>query len=213
MKIKLLFLGIIAGKFFLIHIRSAHKKNSYSFIKVLRKMEEIFRKKIDATDSPPKVRLYVAEIGDFSTQYGKEGSKSYTVANLQAGPNHYPRYGDFLESCVFRTYGPWWSDKFLSSNITIPIKARPLFISQDFIEVLFETKLVLETVIVYETYHPGSVCALYAFDYFKNKWFLIWSIFDECNFTSNQQALNRILPPKAARKFEPVLKRKDIFTE
>ena len=174
-------------------------------------MEEIFRKKVDTIDSPPKVHLFVADIGDFSSQYGKEQSKSYTVANLRAGPNHYPRYGDFLESCVFRTYGPWWN--ILSSNIKVPIQARPLFISQDFIEVVFETKLVVESVIVYETYHPGSVCALYAFDYFGNRWINIWSLFNDFNFTSNQQALNRNLPAKVSRKFEPFLKRKDIFTE
>ena len=211
MKLKLLLLGFIIGKCLSFHIRKAHKKNSHFFIKVLRKMEEIFRKKIDATDSPPKVRLFVSEIADFSTQYGKEQSKSYTVANLRAGPNHYPRYGDFLESCVMRTYGPWWN--ILSSNIRVPISVQPLFISQDFIEVIFETKLIVESVIVYETYHPGSVCALYAFDYFKSKWLNVWSIFEENNFTSNQQALDRCLPPKVSRKFEPLLKRRDIFTE
>ena len=210
-KIRLIFLSVFIGKCLLIFIQKAHKKNSYYFIEVLRHMEEIFRKKIDAIDSPPKVRLFVADIADFSTQYGKEQSKSYTVANLRAGPNHYPRYGDFLESCVFRTYGPWWN--MLTSNIKIPIQARPLFISQDFVEVIFETKLVVESVIVYETYHPGSVCALYAFDYFRNKWFNLWSLFDEFSFTSNQQAFNRVLPPKVSRKFKPVLKRKDIFTE
>ena len=174
-------------------------------------MEEIFRKKSDTADSPPRVRLFVADIADFSTQYGKEQSKSYTVANLRSGPNHYPRYGDFLESCVLRTYGPWW--QCLPSYISVPIKARPRFISQDFIEVLFETKLVLESVIIYETYHPGSVCALYAFDYFKNKWYNVWSLFDELNLDSNEKALNRPLPAKLSRKFEPPLNRKDIFTE
>ena len=45
-------------------------------------------------------QLFAFDIGDFSSQYGKEGSKSYTVLNVRGGPNHFPQYGDFLESCV-----------------------------------------------------------------------------------------------------------------
>ena len=44
--------------------------------------------------------FFVNDIIDFSSQYGKEGSKSYTVYNVKGGTNHFPRYGDFLESCV-----------------------------------------------------------------------------------------------------------------
>ena len=105
MKFSLLFVSGVTCKCMLILVRKMHKRNSYLFIKVLKKMEEMFKKKIDTTDSPQRVRLFVADIADFSTQYGKEQSKSYTVANLRSGPNHYPRYGDFLESCVLRTYG------------------------------------------------------------------------------------------------------------
>ncbi len=54
-------------------------------------------------DSLP-VHLYVNEIIDFSSQYGKEGSKSYAICNLRGQPNHYPRYGDFIESCVLVTH-------------------------------------------------------------------------------------------------------------
>ena len=56
--------------------------------------------------------LYVQDVIDFSSQYGKELSKSYTVANIRSFPTHYPRYGDFLESCVFRTYGTYTYKKF-----------------------------------------------------------------------------------------------------
>ena len=37
----------------------------------------------------------------------------------------------FQESCVLRSYGPWWYN--LDSNIKVPITTQPLFISQDFI--------------------------------------------------------------------------------
>jgi hypothetical protein len=45
-------------------------------------------------------RQFVNDVMDFSSQYGKEASKSYTVYNVKSLPNHYPKYGDFLESCV-----------------------------------------------------------------------------------------------------------------
>lgn len=60
---------------------------------------------------------------------------------------------------------------------------------------------------VYETYHPGSVVALYAFDYIKQKWIRIWSVFDDITIgetiKSNEKARRRGQPPKVARKFEP----------
>ena len=93
-------------------------------------MEHAFKKN-KSIEGSPKINLFVLDIIDFSSQYGKESSKSYTIANLRSGPNHYPRYGDFLESCVLRTYGPWWLD--LPSNINVPTSTKPLYISQDFI--------------------------------------------------------------------------------
>lgn len=78
---------------------------------------------------------------------------------------------------------------------------------------MFESKLLLESVVIYETYHPGAIVALYAFDYFKSKWVNIWSIFDDNNFKTNHQAINRQLPPKMSTKFAPELNRNDIYTE
>lgn len=43
---------------------------------------------------------FVFDVLKFSSQYGKENSKSYAAVNLKSTPNHYPKYGDFLESCV-----------------------------------------------------------------------------------------------------------------
>jgi hypothetical protein len=51
-------------------------------------------------DDTAPTRQFVHDIMDFSSQYGKEASKSYTVYNVKSFPNHYPKYGDFLESCV-----------------------------------------------------------------------------------------------------------------
>lgn len=79
-------------------------------------------------------------------------------------------------------------------------------------EVKFEHKIQIESVTIYETYHPGSIVALYAYDYLKEKWICIWSVFSE--YTSNWEALNRQLPTQnLSRKFEPNLIRKDVFSD
>lgn len=46
------------------------------------------------------VRQFVKNVLDFSSQYGRENSGSYTVANVRGCPTNFPKYGDFLESCV-----------------------------------------------------------------------------------------------------------------
>ena len=40
--------------------------------------------------------LFVQDVIDFSSQYGKENSNSYTVSNIRSAPHYYPKYGDFL---------------------------------------------------------------------------------------------------------------------
>lgn len=80
-------------------------------------------------------------------------------------------------------------------------------------EVQFEHKALIEKVTIYETYHPGSIVALYAFDYIKDKWINIWSIFSDNIYKTNLEAINRQMPPKSSRKFEPNLIRKDVFSD
>lgn len=46
--------------------------------------------------APEKTRLFVQDVIDFSSQYGKENSNSYTVVNIRQKPHHFPKYGDFL---------------------------------------------------------------------------------------------------------------------
>ena len=82
----------------------------------------------------------------------------------------------------------------------------------DKIEVKFEQKMLIESVIIYETYNPGSVVAIYAYDYLKIKWICIWTIFSE-QINSNCEAINRPMPPKSSRKFEPKLTRSDVFSD
>jgi F-box/leucine-rich repeat protein 4 len=80
-----------------------------------------------------KISQFVQDVIDFSSQYGKEHSKSYTACNIRSMPTHYPKYGDYLECCVFRTYGPWWLNEMLPSFIKMPAQVETRFISDDFI--------------------------------------------------------------------------------
>ena len=43
---------------------------------------------------------FASSVIDFSSQYGRENSHSYTVSNLTYGPSRFPLYGDNRESCV-----------------------------------------------------------------------------------------------------------------
>ncbi len=94
-------------------------------------------------------------------------------------------------------------------------KAQKIYLMKStiFVEVSYETRLFIESIIIYETYHPGGVVEIYAFDYIEEKWRNLWSVFDDPELTSNKKARNRPTPTKASRKFEPILKTKNIYTE
>jgi len=47
-----------------------------------------------------KVRQFVQEVVDFSSQYGSDTSMSYTMSNLAGQCNIFPNYGDFTQSAV-----------------------------------------------------------------------------------------------------------------
>ena len=80
-------------------------------------------------------------------------------------------------------------------------------------EIKFEHKLLIESVSIFETYNPGAVCVLYAFDYKSDRWTRVWSIFGEGALKSNAQARRRPLPPKASRIFKPTLLLKSVFSD
>lgn len=62
--------------------------------------ERISPNLVDSQHQHQKITQNVYNILDFSSQYGREGSKSYSVINLISGSSVYPNYGDFMESCV-----------------------------------------------------------------------------------------------------------------
>lgn len=46
-------------------------------------------------------RQVVHEVLDFSSQYGSDHSRSYTVHNIVGEIYNYPSYGDFTQTLVF----------------------------------------------------------------------------------------------------------------
>lgn len=48
---------------------------------------------------------FVREVVNFSSQYGTQGSNSYTASNLAGPLRVYDRYGDFVEAFVLVRLG------------------------------------------------------------------------------------------------------------
>lgn len=85
-------------------------------VSMLRR-ETISPNLVDSQHQHQKITQNVYNILDFSSQYGREGSKSYSVINLISGSSVYPNYGDFMESCVLV--------RFFFSSLYFPIE-QPL---------------------------------------------------------------------------------------
>jgi hypothetical protein len=112
---------------------------------------------------------------------------------------------------VKRTYGTWWNSQ--CSTIKLPKASLFNFISKDYIELKYSSPVFIDSIAIYETYHPGSIVSIYAFDQINKKWINVWSIFDSGQFKCNTHAKNRQLPPKASRRFCPQLTRKSVYSE
>ena len=79
-----------------------------------------------------KLSQFVGEVVNFSSQYGTQGSNSYTASNLAGDLRVYDRYGDFVEAFVLVRLGrcplalfslcvpPWIS---LSPSLTITLRS------------------------------------------------------------------------------------------
>lgn len=53
-----------------------------------------------SSDDKDLIRLFVHDVVEFSSQYGKENTNSYTIANIRARPHYFPKYGDFLGKLI-----------------------------------------------------------------------------------------------------------------
>ena len=108
-------------------------------------------------------RQTVKEVLDFSSQYGSDQSRSYTVHNIVGETNNYPHYGDFTQTLVFRTYGTWW-DQCPSTPKPFKKYTNFSFISQDFVDVQFNDAVYPTEIEIFETYNPGAVVRILAFN-------------------------------------------------
>jgi len=99
------------------------------------------------------VKQFVCEVLDFSSQYGSENARSfsYSIANIIGEPKIFPKYGDFTQAAVMRTYGDWWRSK----------KQRR-YQSDDYIDVRFEKAVFPWSIAIYETFNPGGLVRILA---------------------------------------------------
>jgi len=121
------------------------------------------------------VEQFVAEVLDFSSQYGSDSSISYTAHNIVGRPSKFPSYGDFSQTFVMRDYGPWWRDspsgKVWRHPLPCPQPSAPR--GANFIDMKFEHAVYPFRIHVYETYNPGGLVGVWAGDC-RGSWRRLW---------------------------------------
>ncbi|CAN0300864.1 unnamed protein product [Lampetra fluviatilis] len=145
---------------------------------------------------------YASQVVDFSSQYGSEGSLSYTMGNLAGPPSVFPAHGDVTQAAVPRTYGRWWQ-----RGAAPPARAPPAFRARDFVEVAFARAVRPSSVGVLEVYNPGTVVRILAresgagADGKGPRWATLWS------------GPPRLLGANRSREFCPRIRRPGFATE
>lgn len=127
------------------------------------------------------VEQYVYKVTKFSSQYGADKSISYAAGNLIGPPYVFPQHGDSTRTCVFRTYGTWWSVAPSASKQFGRIPAK--FCSDDFVEIQFKSAVYPTEIKIFETYNPGAVVKIMACDQLcgtdvdsgQSRWECLWS--------------------------------------
>ncbi|KAL3832285.1 hypothetical protein ACJMK2_023943 [Sinanodonta woodiana] len=115
--------------------------------------------KADKADANLTVQ-FAKEVKDFSSQYGEENHESYTARNLAGNDRIFSSCGDFYQACAFRTYGPWWK---MAPSARKTFEGTPeTFISDDYIEITFATKVYPVKLAIYETDYPGAIVHILA---------------------------------------------------
>ncbi|KAJ7382781.1 F-box and leucine-rich repeat protein 4 [Desmophyllum pertusum] len=142
-------------------------------------------------------RQVADKVSSFSSQYGGDGSKSYTAGNLAGNSYNFPSYGDFTQAFVLRTYGPWWD---LAPSFRPPFnKSRKNFISEDFVDLQFVDFVYPTKIEILETYNPGAVVRILALE-------SVTQAFNKCRWTTLWSGVPQHCPPRS-RKFSPPLRR------
>ncbi|XP_075909367.1 F-box/LRR-repeat protein 4 isoform X2 [Petromyzon marinus] len=152
---------------------------------------------------------YASQVVDFSSQYGSEGSLSYTMGNLAGPPSVFPAHGDVTQAAVPRTYGRWWQRGGGGGGTAAapPVRAPPTFRARDFVEVAFPRAVRPCSVGVLEVYNPGAVVRILAresgagADGKGPRWATLWS------------GPPKLLGANRSREFCPRIRRPGFATE
>ncbi|KAH8308549.1 hypothetical protein KR044_009131 [Drosophila immigrans] len=151
---------------------------------------------------------YVLGVLDFSSQYGIDYSISYTAANVIGRPTKFPAYGDYPETFTMRTYGDWWQCA-PSSMREIQSQNLPSLPTHDFIVVYFEKFVVPTEVAIFETFNPGGVVRIWAYNITKH-WTCLW----EAKSSDMIQPRTRSnYAQRDSRRFAPPLKKTNVITK
>ncbi|KAH8385799.1 hypothetical protein KR093_011785 [Drosophila rubida] len=151
---------------------------------------------------------YVLGVLDFSSQYGIDYSISYTAANVIGRPTKFPAYGDYPETFTMRTYGDWW---LCVPSYTREIQSQnlPSLPTHDFIVVCFEKFVAPTEVAIFETFNPGGVVRIWAYNITKH-WTCLW----EAKNSDMIQPRNRSnYAHRDSRRFAPPLKATNVITK
>ncbi|ESO03659.1 hypothetical protein HELRODRAFT_173356 [Helobdella robusta] len=184
------------------HCASNHDKNLIEVMDEVLKSVCLGRNCLSLTKScdelgRPMISLYPSEVIDFSSQYGPERSISYTINNIIGPPQIFPRYGDFTQSAVLRTYGNWWK-KLRPTKVR---RSRGSFISEDFITLSFPDFVEPSMIQLTETYNPGALVKIMAAE-IRNEKIFRWVVLWEATELSSKSCRNkaRIFCPKFIRE-------------
>ncbi|XP_034098475.1 F-box/LRR-repeat protein 4 [Drosophila albomicans] len=151
---------------------------------------------------------YVLGVLDFSSQYGIDYSISYTAANVIGRPTKFPAYGDYPETFTMRTYGDWWQCA-PSSMREIQSQNLPTLPTHDFIVVYFEKFVVPTEVAIFETFNPGGVVRIWAYNITKH-WTCLWEA-KSSDMIQPRTRSNYAL--RDSRRFAPPLKKTNVITK
>jgi hypothetical protein len=131
------------------------------------------------SESNDSVEQTPLSIRGFSSQYGSNNVRNYSVVNICKNPSIYPLYGDSTDALVFRTYGPWWLNLPSYKETRKYFKrVENEFTSRDFIDIEY-SNLVHQclSLNIYETYNPGSLEVVYVGKEDENEgitWHRVW---------------------------------------
>ncbi|XP_024875244.1 F-box/LRR-repeat protein 4-like isoform X2 [Temnothorax curvispinosus] len=122
-----------------------------------------------------------------------------TLRYIKGGPTKFPKYGDFSETLIMRTYDFDISLLSLLPSHTLPNRwpNRRIWHKKDIkhinhLEIEFHEAVYPIRVSIYEVYNPGNVIKIWVQDSSNNRWILLWD------------GLPQIVPP-ISRLFSPPL--------